>query len=270
MKYSIDELLTTQEAQQYHVKHKWFENLLLFPYVRSFVSNWCDSGATASQVAGFLIFVRILHNTLTTDARRFMTYGAIKNVVEKDGFDVLMHRYHESGLDWNTFKDKCLDLLNNYYLGLADTLIKAGVEGRCISPQNAESISKVKQHLVIVMIKQISMRTDADLPARYLPEYLASGKFDQVMLSHLCCINYKNNREINPLKLLGYHIFRENVNLILRNVMTDEDFKKKFTDTHANIKRTWDKLGEASKRKAWCAYAQGDVETVKQLLIEHA
>lgn len=270
MKYSIDDLLSTKEAQKYHVKREWFEGLLSLPLARSFLSDWCNSGATASQVAGFLIFVRILHNTLMANACCFMTYGAIKNVIEKDGFDVLMHRYHESGLDWNTFKDKCLDLLNNYYLILADILIKAGVEGRCISLQNAESISKVKQHLVIVMIKQICMRTDADLPARYLPEYLASGEFDQAMLSHLYCIDYKNNKEINPFKLLGYHIFRENVNLILRDVMSDEDFKKKLSATNANIKRTWDKLGSMGKRKAWRSYAQGDVETVKQLLIEHA
>lgn len=269
MKYSIDDLLSTKEAQQCHVKREWFEGLLSLPLARNFVSDWCNEGATASQVAGFLNFVRILHNTLNADARYFMTYDAIKSVIEKDGFNTLMHRYHESGLDWNTFKDKCFDLLNDYYLGLADTLIKADVAGHCISPQNAKSIDKVKQHLVVVTIKQICMRTDADLPARYLPEYLASGEFDQAMLSHLYCIDYKNNKEINPFKLLGYHIFRENVNLILRDVMSDEDFKKKFSATNANIKRTWDKLGSMVKRKAWRSYAQGDVETVKQLLIEH-
>lgn len=269
MKYSIDDLLNTKEAQQCHVKREWFEGLLSLPLARNFVSDWCNEGATASQVAGFLNFVRILHNTLNADARYFMTYDAIKSVIEKDGFNTLMHRYHESGLDWNTFKDKCFDLLNDYYLGLADTLIKADVAGHCISPQNAKSIDKVKQHLVVVTIKQICMRTDADLPARYLPEYLASGEFDQAMLSHLYCIDYKNNKEINPFKLLGYHIFRENVNLILRDVMSDEDFKKKFSATNANIKRTWDKLGSMVKRKAWRSYAQGDVETVKQLLIEH-
>lgn len=270
MKYSIDDLLSTKEAQKYHVKREWFEGLLSLPLARNFVSDWCNEGATASQVAGFLNFVRILHNTLNADARYFMTYDAIKSVIEKDGFNTLMHRYHESGLDWNTFKDKCFDLLNDYYLGLADTLIKAGVADHCISPQNAKSIDKVKQHLVVVTIKQICMRTDADLPARYLLEYLASGEFDQAMLSHLYCIDYKNNKEINPFKLLGYHIFRENVNLILHDVMSDEDFKKKFSATNTNIKCTWDKLGGMGKRKAWRSYAQGDVETVKQLLIEHA